>query len=696
MCFFVWKSFYVCAEGSATIKALFVCASMNPEAVSYIKGELERGVPKDAIKEALLGAGWDSGVVSSSFSHLESHTNITERVSKLIDEEKRRLDPAGGSGGGIMQEKKQELFGARELPATVSHFVGGEVNHAHQKKLVEESDKTFGAPHSVLMPTQSLPNASALLKEEGDSKSVVVSLPQKPRRLSRHLVGAVVGGFLVAGVAAGGYFGWQYYEERSLPVQLLAAMPQKMANLTSVHYKATVHFKTSPEKSTLSENGDSVHALPLADILRGASAADLSLGVMRMFEFGKQPVTYLPSVADTPSLLPYELQDADIEMRSSGIYQEAGDHTNFSAELSFNINQGRQNIGLGGELRYIDDMYYMRLTQLPVELISPAMAMSPFGVFDITRIVRNWYSLKTSTLADFKIAPQPDTRNRDQSKALEDKLKELYANSSLFTIISSQKEGSGEHAIYQYVLEIKPEEVLQFMKEVTELGEDRGLTRTEELTMQNFVDELKKSRIEVWIRKFDGYLAKVLVSVPSFSYGAIAFKTDVAFEFEDFNTANLQKPIAAIPFDAELKNIISGSLGFETTSMKSHDARRIADVKQIQLALELYFDEHGSYPSNLKLLVPKFLDRLPTDVSDAMPYAYTPHIANGMYTGYHLGASLEEKNHAGLQSDADCNSKTGTHCKSYKNSFIQSGAFNGSDAGGCRAEANRYCYDLVP
>ncbi|OGZ46232.1 MAG: hypothetical protein A2756_06565 [Candidatus Ryanbacteria bacterium RIFCSPHIGHO2_01_FULL_48_27] len=660
---------------------------MNPEVVSYIKGELDRGVLKDAVREALLQAGWDPLTVDGSFAHLESHANITERVSKLINGEKQRPGSLGAAQGVVLRrEPSSPLFVTKELPASVSHFVGGEINHEHQQKLVEESDKTFSSSHPVLMPSQLSVSAS---REGGRSDIPTSALLQKPRRFNRRIVEAVVGGFLVAGVAAGGYFGWQYYEEQAVPGRLLAAMPEKMTNLKSLRYTAKLHFKTSPDKSTLSDGGDGVRTLPLADLLRGVSAAD----VIQVFGF-KKPVAYMPGSMDAPSLLPYELQDADIEIRSSGIYQQAGDHSNFSAELSFNVEQGRQNIGLGGELRYIDDMYYVRLTQLPIELISPAMALSPFGVFDVTRIVRNWYSLKTATLAEFKIAPRSDDRDKEREQALGNELKTLYAKSALFDIVSSQKEGSGDHATYRYVLEAKPDQLMQFMKAVTELAEDRGLTRAEELAMQNFVDELEKSTIEAWIRVDDGYLEKILVSVPDFSYGAVAFKTDVTIEFKDFNTADLQKPTAAIPFDEELKNIIAGSLG--SADVKSRDARRTAEIRQIQLALELYFDEHGSYPSNLKLLVPKFMDHVPTDVSDATPYVYTPHIANGMYTGYHLGASLEDKNHTSLQSDADCNSKTGVHCASYKNSFIKSGSFDGSDVKGCRAEVNRYCFDLVP
>src|SRR3989344_2966865 len=43
-----------------------------------------------------------------------------------------------------------------------------------------------------------------------------------------------------------------------------------------------------------------------------------------------------------------------------------------------------------------------------------------------------------------------------------------------------------------------------------------------------------------------------------------------------------------------LASIVLASLN--TARRKSRDARRLADIKQIQVALELYFDAKGEYP----------------------------------------------------------------------------------------------------
>lgn len=85
-----------------------------------------------------------------------------------------------------------------------------------------------------------------------------------------------------------------------------------------------------------------------------------------------------------------------------------------------------------------------------------------------------------------------------------------------------------------------------------------------------------------------------------------------------------------------LASIILASLN--TARQKGRDARRVADVKEIQLALELYYDANSTYPpdtvtlaatpsaASIPALNPTFISVLPTDPSQpgsgASPYYY--------------------------------------------------------------------------
>src|SRR3989338_9047207 len=104
-----------------------------------------------------------------------------------------------------------------------------------------------------------------------------------------------------------------------------------------------------------------------------------------------------------------------------------------------------------------------------------------------------------------------------------------------------------------------------------------------------------------------------------------------------------------------LASIVLASLN--NARRKSRDARRITDVKQIQLALELYFDGQGNqYPAasttcdattnyGLQALQTSgYIPQVPRDpLSNAANYCYTYAAASsGSRTTYHLGGVLED------------------------------------------------------
>lgn len=134
---------------------------------------------------------------------------------------------------------------------------------------------------------------------------------------------------------------------------------------------------------------------------------------------------------------------------------------------------------------------------------------------------------------------------------------------------------------------------------------------------------------------------------------------------------------------------------------KSRDARRIADTKQIQLALELYYDATSqTYPTatatcdiaggaffGLQALVTGgFIPSVPRDPQGTACYKYvtnaTPTPAN---TVYHLSATLEQTNPA-LDSDKDCVSSGAPTCPGM--TTVNGTGFDGADSG--------KVYDVVP
>lgn len=145
-----------------------------------------------------------------------------------------------------------------------------------------------------------------------------------------------------------------------------------------------------------------------------------------------------------------------------------------------------------------------------------------------------------------------------------------------------------------------------------------------------------------------------------------------------------------------LSSVVLASLN--SARQKGRDARRISDIKQIQLALELYYDAYGMYPTAIStstLVTPGYIAALPADPTNAAPYSYTPYAVSGSAatcSSYHLGASLEVSTNSVLSSDSDVTSVPTGY-------VICTGGpvadFSGTDNAKCAtADAGSACFDV--
>lgn len=129
-----------------------------------------------------------------------------------------------------------------------------------------------------------------------------------------------------------------------------------------------------------------------------------------------------------------------------------------------------------------------------------------------------------------------------------------------------------------------------------------------------------------------------------------------------------------------LSSVVLASLN--DARQKSRDAKRIADIKQLQLAQELYYDSNGSYaPALADLATGGFIAAVPTDPVNNAAYFYEALSSN---TDYNLGADLEDMGHSALDADID----TGA-----------GGTISAADTAGCAATnppTTRACYNVKP
>ncbi len=126
--------------------------------------------------------------------------------------------------------------------------------------------------------------------------------------------------------------------------------------------------------------------------------------------------------------------------------------------------------------------------------------------------------------------------------------------------------------------------------------------------------------------------------------------------------------LVVIAIIAILTAIITSNFG--QSKAKARDAKRVSDLAQIQLALELFFDRCNGYPLSITdtsqtivscpngITLGTYISKVPTDTM--YPYVYGVNDAinanpSTIGTDYILKAQLETNNSSALQDDVDAN-----------------------------------------
>jgi prepilin-type N-terminal cleavage/methylation domain-containing protein len=106
------------------------------------------------------------------------------------------------------------------------------------------------------------------------------------------------------------------------------------------------------------------------------------------------------------------------------------------------------------------------------------------------------------------------------------------------------------------------------------------------------------------------------------------------------------------------------AIGFGSITLartKARDNKRLADMKEIQLGLALYFDVNRAYPASLTILDDvgqKFLPTIPVDPKTGAQYEYLPYNSNRNYC---IGVTLEDTIPNDSSTNSACNSLTSNY-----------------------------------
>jgi general secretion pathway protein G len=160
-----------------------------------------------------------------------------------------------------------------------------------------------------------------------------------------------------------------------------------------------------------------------------------------------------------------------------------------------------------------------------------------------------------------------------------------------------------------------------------------------------------------------------------------------------------------------LVGIIVPNLGSAKAS--SRDARRVSDIKNIQLALALYYNDNLHYPCSLRgtgtigSCAPDFLPyvpSLPKDPSTNNDYIYSSqqttsatdnlNCNNKSVVYYHLGAIMETNGLMNQDDDKTVADQTGYACSASNGGARFDG--NAASCVGSTAAGTDDCFDVVP
>ncbi|MBU1046219.1 type II secretion system GspH family protein [Patescibacteria group bacterium] len=134
----------------------------------------------------------------------------------------------------------------------------------------------------------------------------------------------------------------------------------------------------------------------------------------------------------------------------------------------------------------------------------------------------------------------------------------------------------------------------------------------------------------------------------------------------------LTELLVAIAIIGILSSVVLTSMS--GTRERAKDGRRISDIKQIQLALELYYDVNSTYPAGVYGGELDTFLKISKD-PDGSNYIYS-QLSSGQ--DYHLGAVLQQSNKL-LDDDDDA-----------------TGGFDGNSVDCAGGGAVDMCYDVTP
>lgn len=389
---------------------------------------------------------------------------------------------------------------------------------------------------------------------------------------------------------------------------------------------------TIPNVNPIAENND-------IDVTSNSKAVD-----SRQFESLPQKELKSSLHDEEPSLFDFGKNKMKVKLNYSvnGKF-DSNDKKNPKGEsnLEMEVDMSGIIVRFDFETKIIDNNIYFKIGQLP----------PPFSMMVDADFLGKWWSLNLEELAaqqqqkdSFLKEGLPSNLNfnfkldEEKTKALEAKIENIVKKYKIFKVDKVLAEETIEgHPCYHYKLKIDRDIIHSAVLEIfglidTEMDEllnttadsnqenkaklakitetrnkiDKELKGQSEDLLDQVVKIIDNYEIIVWIDKDTSFLRKTKfdfnLNLKNLKLDKLDDEIKNAIEVElsgEIQYSNLNKEVEIVaPIEAEsimsfLNKSITGA------KMKSRNIRRISDVKQMQTALELYYNDNGQYPDSL-------------------------------------------------------------------------------------------------
>ena len=250
-----------------------------------------------------------------------------------------------------------------------------------------------------------------------------------------------------------------------------------------------------------------------------------------------------------------------------------------------------QNFSASMEARLIGANVFVRLTQA-----------TTFGLFDLSKIKNVWIKSDRSEFANPTADSSASNLTAGQTKQIED----LYAQIKPIQITKKLPDDEiNSTSVYSFNYHINKDALNRLVSGSYNIIYGHPMPNDQQLSLLqgvNFNDG------QMWIGKKDNYLYKMNGGF-ALNFGST---TPVSGQIDwEINLSNFNEPVnIETPTDAKSTEEIQGLLMGQAEGT-ARDARRIADIRQIQTGLELYSYDHGKYPTALTSLSPTYLPTIP-------------------------------------------------------------------------------------